>query len=299
MVCIISKTKEYSTDTILDWLSIYTVNNQRINCNVLYNSFNEIEIKSKSDKIYLYVRKFASFQYQRDPLLNYIGKEQRQYLFEVLESNQTKIVIGSSKITEPNRISTIQKAQEVGLKIPDYLITTSKITLLKFLDVHQSVITKPLVAPPNILINAIDIAFRTSKVLLEDVKQINDSFYPTFFQEQIKRDYEVRLFYLKGKCWAMAFVVKEKNETSPDIWNIKRRREVPILVPQDIQIKVKNFMDLAGYNTGSLDFIISGKKWYFLELNPSGQYDFVSKSCNYFLDREIAKVLKNETAKTA
>ncbi|MDO9254630.1 MAG: hypothetical protein Q7U54_03885 [Bacteroidales bacterium] len=51
-------------------------------------------------------------------------------------------------------------------------------------------------------------------------------------------------------------------------------------------------------NMGSIDIIKSIEgKYYFLEINPVGQYDFVSFHCNYNIHMEIAKYLSDGNTK--
>lgn len=293
MVSIISIRSDYSTDRLMDWSFFLELNFKRINT----DNQTSFSIDEMSNMNYIFFRKYKSPKITQINIGNYIRKEIKQCWIEFLEFSKNAIILGNGKLDDPSRINPLEIAQDVGLLIPHFLITTSKSDLISFIEKHNRVICKPLMAPPNLIIDKTDFGFRTAEVFYDDVKEINNFFYPTFFQKLIPRDYEVRLFYLKGKCYAMAFIIKGENETSPDIWNIKRRREVPILVPDEIQQKVKKFMEAMDYDIGSLDFIITGENWYFLELNPSGQYDFVSKSCNYFLDREIAKQLNEEYEK--
>ena len=45
-------------------------------------------------------------------------------------------------------------------------------------------------------------------------------------------------------------------------------------------------------NTGSIDLVLGQDgKYYFLEVNPCGQYRMTSDPCNYYLDKLIAKTL--------
>jgi D-alanine-D-alanine ligase-like ATP-grasp enzyme len=50
--------------------------------------------------------------------------------------------------------------------------------------------------------------------------------------------------------------------------------------------------------TGSVDFILDqNDKYYFLEVNPIGQFGMVSYPCNYNLEKKVAYFLINETEK--
>ena len=53
-------------------------------------------------------------------------------------------------------------------------------------------------------------------------------------------------------------------------------------------------MKLLGLISGSIDLILSNNKdYYFLEVNPEGQYDWVSVFGGYNLDKKIAKYMIN------
>lgn len=288
---IITISNDYSTDRVIDWCLHLGRQVKRINTDETI--FPRLSVNTVRKKAHCYFRKLRIASFDKSLLNQYWRKELIQFWKEYIKSIPDEYLLGGKEFEEPARISTILTARKVGFRIPASLITTSKTELLKFLDSYGSLITKPLTPPINMVIDDMDIAFRVSKIHRSDVEQVDDRFYPTFFQQMIPRDYEVRLFYLKGKCWAMAFVVKKENEISPDIWNIIKRREVPIVIPDKIQKMVKKFMEMMGRKIGSLDFIISDQYWFFLELNPSGQYDFVSKNCNYFLDREIATLINS------
>ena len=46
----------------------------------------------------------------------------------------------------------------------------------------------------------------------------------------------------------------------------------------------------TGINSGSIDMIVDHKdNFYFLEINPVGQFEWVSYFCNYGIEQEIAK----------
>ena len=53
-------------------------------------------------------------------------------------------------------------------------------------------------------------------------------------------------------------------------------------------------MRLADLETGSLDLIYSKTgQYYFLEVNPGGQFSMVSIPCNYNLEKKVAEYLIN------
>ncbi|MPT35513.1 MAG: hypothetical protein E2604_10600 [Flavobacterium sp.] len=58
------------------------------------------------------------------------------------------------------------------------------------------------------------------------------------------------------------------------------------------KIKLKKLMKVLKLNSGSIDMLVSSNNEYvFLEVNPIGQFGQVSKPCNYYLEKQIAKEL--------
>lgn len=56
--------------------------------------------------------------------------------------------------------------------------------------------------------------------------------------------------------------------------------------------KLNKLMKLLKLNTGSIDMIVDHNNNYiFLEVNPVGQFVAYGEFCNYYLDREMAKIL--------
>lgn len=66
---------------------------------------------------------------------------------------------------------------------------------------------------------------------------------------------------------------------------------MPYCLPKNIEQKIHLLMQSLDLNSGSLDFIKSGSKYYFLEVNPVGQFLGMSVLCNYLLEKEIAEYL--------
>jgi len=66
-------------------------------------------------------------------------------------------------------------------------------------------------------------------------------------------------------------------------------------LPGDMENKIRDFMDRANLNTGSIDLLRTESGYFFLEVNPVGQYLAPSEHCNYSLEFEISEFLKYES----
>ncbi|WP_238586871.1 hypothetical protein [Chryseobacterium sp. Leaf405] len=125
-------------------------------------------------------------------------------------------------------------------------------------------------------------------------KKENEDFFITFFQEKIEKDFEIRSFYLKGEIWSMAIFSQNDDNTKVDSRKYNGKiinRNVRYNLPKDLEEKIILLMNKLDLSSGSLDFIKSGNKFYFLEVNPVGQFGNVSFYCNYDLAYKLAENL--------
>ena len=120
-----------------------------------------------------------------------------------------------------------------------------------------------------------------------------DEFYSSFFQYEIDKEYEIRIFYLDEKCYSISFHSNSSNVDMRDNYSISHYE--PYKLPVSIEVKIVSFMKKMDLISGSIDLIKSKTGEYiFLEVNPNGQYDWVSQYGGYNLNQKIAKFLINK-----
>ena len=93
----------------------------------------------------------------------------------------------------------------------------------------------------------------------------------------------------------MAIYSQQNKSTSIDYRRYDQtdpNRCVPFELPNDIKQSIFLLFEKLKLDSGSVDLIYStSKKFYFLEVNPNGQFGNLSKNCNYFIEKEIANYL--------
>lgn len=208
-----------------------------------------------------------------------------------------------------NKIYNLSHANDAGLCIPETLLTNNMEELLDFSLTYDPIITK------DIEFNSFQFIFEENSqvfvhqpvhILSKNDIQIQSSKYDgekfghfSMYQQYIEKKYELRIFYLKGKFYPMAIFSQASEKTKIDFRNYDKERPnrcVPYKLPQEIEQKLICFMQSIDMNSGSIDMIYTPEGEYvFLEVNPVGQFQWLSKSCNYDIEREIALDLINET----
>ena len=195
-----------------------------------------------------------------------------------------------------DKIEVLLAAAESGLKTPDWVICNTKSTLAEFARKHSSIITKPLGEVTNYKEDNNTLKYVRTEIV--DQLAINDmpeSFFPSLFQEYIEKDIEIRSFFLEDNFYSMAIFTQLDSKTKVDFRNYNDKhpnRNVPFQIPNFIEEKLSKLMKKLDLNTGSIDLILNTKgDFYFLEVNPVGQFGMTSKPCNYYLEKKIAKFL--------
>jgi ATP-GRASP peptide maturase of grasp-with-spasm system len=186
-----------------------------------------------------------------------------------------------------NKLLVLGKAKGIGFDVPTYYLAENTDDVI----VNET-ITKTITGN-SILENFDENCDGLMYTTIIEKKEDRD-FFISFFQEKVEKDFEIRTFYLNGKCWSMAIFSQKDEQTKIDFrrYNKKKpNRNVRYNLPKIIEDKIHLLMKALDLNCGSLDFIKKGEQYYFLEVNPIGQFGNVSYHCNYELFKEVAEAL--------
>ena len=227
------------------------------------------------------------FKYLRS---NYISHQSR-FLDAVL--NDPEYTIGKIDY-RLNKYEVLVLAEKAGMTVPPTLISGEKDKVKEFFLTHgEDIITKSLyniIPLSGALEEGFNIKCYTQRIV--SLENLPDTFYPTLFQKNIKKKYELRVFYLDKECFAAAILSQDKDRSQQDYRNADRsvpNRIVPYNVSPKLKSQIINLMNSVGLNTGSLD-IMMGQDGipYFLEINPIGQYGWINSACNYGISHALA-----------
>jgi len=194
-----------------------------------------------------------------------------------------------------NKMDILKKAVECGLKVPVSLVCNRKKELQEFKSKYHKIITKPLSEVFNFNLGNYNYFCLTEIITENTIKGLNDVFFPSLFQQYIEKEIELRVFYLNGRFYPMAIFSQLDSTTTVDFRNYNREnpnRNVPFKLPIIVEERLSRLMFILDLNTGSIDLILTkDNEYYFLEVNPVGQFGMTSHPCNYYLEKEIAKTL--------
>lgn len=325
MLFIISISKVRSTSDVIEWLlkfnidffrlnldnlDSYSISIQASNVNGNYFNINKIDepninVDSRFIKC-VWLRKMTnsfrtkndlSFKDVPDILLKMAASEERTYfnrsifnmLYHLPWLNHFESAIN-------DKTQTLLYASEVGLCIPNTIISTSNSALHEFTNNYKNVIIKPIY---NVFYlnskNKLFIPY-TNVISKNMINKFPEIIFPNLLQEKIEKQYEIRAFFLDEKFYSMCIFSQNNKNTSVDFRKydyVKPNRTVSYILPDDIENKLRLLMRKMNINSGSIDLIKSVRNEYvFLEVNPVGQFGMVSYPCNYCLKSKIAECIK-------
>lgn len=315
MILILSTPTDLDTQNVIDWLVDYNATFFRLNDEDLlngnvefyYDLYDESQTYFRQDnrKVFLkdisivWFRKFGFLKSyekvfnRRSDITRYLYTEfsvMRSIIFNLLDHKKWLY----RKQNMPTKLEVLKVANDCGLNIPKTKILSNKKSLDAFFESNnKNVLTKSLGEGKHVDYDNANYPFFTKKI--ENTNGILEKFSPTLFQNYVDKILELRVFYLDGDCYSMAIFSQNNPKTKIDFRSYdldNPTRYVPYSLPNNMKVRINNMMNKLGLNTGSIDMIhATDNKYYFLEVNPAGQFGMTSTPCNYNLHKKVAHYL--------
>lgn len=316
------------TNMVIDWLSFYEAEFLRINGDDFSNNirfkidFKKREIRSKTNRIdnksinvvwfrrwknpYNQTTFFDKFKEEKfssedvlliekfHKFLNHEEQKMANACFSIF--NKVLWIPKPEKAKgSVNKLEILLMAESNGLKVPNTIITNGKKDVIEFFKKNKSIITKPISEATTMIYKGILVPMFTKIVSRSEANLFPNTFFPSLFQENIRKQFEVRTFIHRDKIYSMAIFSQRDTKTNTDFRNYneeKPNRYIPFLLPKDIEQNLFNLLKDLDLVTGSVDLICDvNNNYYFLEINPVGQFGMVSLNCNYNIEKMIAEDL--------
>ncbi len=316
-IIIQSESTDRSTDDVVAWLNYF---NQLDNLVTFFDDYpitrfcldysdTELLVNingntfSTSDRYWYRRGEFRINSYlksQYKEVNHYLLHSQLRSISSILDAPLYKSQLNCYRDNYIEKLQMLNDARKVGLMIPPTLYTDSIDKVRAFIHKHTSIITKTTIVPFGtvVLDKTYKFSSGTIKLDINDLNGMPDHFLPTIFQKYVEKKYEIRTFYLNETCYSMAIFSQMDNATLVDCREDTEKtiRKVPYKLPAEYEKKLFNLMDIYSLNSCSIDTIVTpNNEFYFLEINPVGQFQWLSKNCNYQIEKKIAQYLKQES----
>lgn len=303
---IISNTKDFSTDLVTYELNIQKYKYLRINRDDLINfkvlldiynkQFNIIMNNKKYDlssikSIYFRAPTFVRTMNKRYTLEEQVHKSQWGSFLRnlVIFENIRWINSPADTYKAENKIFQLWIANKLKFNIPktivtntqDKCITDKKLYVVKSIDTAYFIDDK------------VDM-FTYSNILSgKEIKNSNLKLAPVFIQEYIYPKIDIRVTIIDKFVFAVKILNQDGLGIDKD-WRTIDKDELiyeEIKLPKEIENKLIDLMSYLNLKFAGIDLILSNKKYFFIEINPTGEWGWIQSNTKTRIDKKIVNYM--------
>lgn len=187
-------------------------------------------------------------------------------------------------------------AHKCGMQIPATCISNSPQKIKEFMQQVGGEFVAKMQSSFAIVKDNIEQVVFTTLLDPEDIEQLEDIQYcPMIFQEKIEKKLELRVTIVGYEFFAFSIDSQKQEDTKID-WRKDGLSLInewkPFQLPERIKKSLTLLMDYYQLNYGAIDLIVTpDDEYYFLEINPAGEYFWLDQMCGHAISQQIAKVL--------
>ncbi|HEX8333580.1 MAG TPA: hypothetical protein VF622_13250 [Segetibacter sp.] len=287
MILIITHKEDYTSDFLIGKLNSRNIPYFRFNCEDCLKSNISLHFGNAIDHSILTKGQFNAVWYRRTKLPSVTGlrEEEELYVLNEIDAFLSNLfqLIKAKWLSRPaalqlaeNKLLQLSLAQQIGFNIPKTLVTTNRDDLGDFFRSNEKTIIKPIGS------GRVDYADDTAKLIFSNIvptsvidKLETFELTPAIFQEYIDKEYELRITVVDNSVFAAKVNSQSDSETIVD-WRRKHLVFEPCDIPDEIGSRCLAMLKALNISFGAFDFIkASNGEYYFLEVNPNGQWAWI------------------------
>ena len=306
-VLIVSSTIDYSTDLVCCELERRGCSYLRINRDLFgkYNIVYDIDGQTMSFQIegkkYIVNNDSLKSIFFRAPVFfrysNKLALNEQLYRSQWGAFIRNLIVFDKAKwINHPvatyraeNKMLQLQIAKSVGMRIPKTFIGNHLPSIIKDNDYY---IVKALDAP--IFYDGEEEMFTYSTVLTgKYLTNSNLKDAPVILQEYLTPKIDYRVTVVNDRIFPTIIQIGDSGIEGD--WRKHGKSElsyIPAQLPNELEIKLHLIMDELGLTFGGIDLALCGDEFYFIEVNPTGEWGWLVKTAGHEIHKAIADYLE-------
>ncbi|MCB2212386.1 hypothetical protein KQI52_09780 [bacterium] len=296
MLTILTSDDDATSDFFCEFLDAEKADYNRLNVNTLVSS-NSIMINNNTtdytigtNRHKLYNNGIVWYRRPSPPKLARFNSDEREFLYrewlEIIDAISL-CLCDSIWINWPynnsladNKIYQMRIADKCGFNVPLWILTNSYSDIYEFVMLHQS-----LVKPLSYGSFGLDESMAIYSTILNptDIEENKVSHTPVLFQKVIHKAYDVRVTVFGDKVFAHKICPKDNFKKHIDWRAYEPNRLImsDINIPESVEVSIMKLMLHFKLRFSAIDFSVTEKNiWYFLDLNPNGQWGWLEIACN-------------------
>lgn len=197
--------------------------------------------------------------------------------------------------TRCSKLEQLGAARALGVRIPSTEISTDRAHLRRAIRAWPRAVTKAIQAGDPVEGTTTTTALRPDTGPDTGPDDAPPRSFPRLAQERVERAIELRIFYLAGQTWTLAMIPRRGATPPVDVREAELDQSfhlVPYDLPAALRAELARLMATLKLDTGSIDMLVGPDgRHTFLEVNPSGQLDWLARALNAPIERAIAEHL--------
>jgi glutathione synthase/RimK-type ligase-like ATP-grasp enzyme len=189
-----------------------------------------------------------------------------------------------------NKLYQLKIAREVGMTTPVTFVGNS---LPNSVDCKKDYIVKALDAA--LFYDQGKEMFTYSTIVTgEDLIQSEIQYAPIILQECLKNKIDVRVTVIGDKLYATSITCNGENIEGD--WRKHEKEHLVysrIVLPNDIQDSILNLMKVLELHFGGVDLAIVDGNYFFIEINPTGEWGWLTQVASLPIDKQIVDYMIN------
>lgn len=206
----------------------------------------------------------------------------------------------SQRLLEHNKLYQLKEVSDMGLAVPDTLITNNPDKLLQFCRNHKGTAAVKLLKGGWFVKEGSNVPLFvfTQKITEEEIRKRSDEIRlaPVLVQEYIEKKLELRITIVDKTIFTCAIHSQDSEQTKIDWrqYDFKNVKHEIWQLPAEIETKLLLLMKKWGLTYGAIDMILTPNGEYvFLEINPNGQWFWIEQLTGMQISKAIAETLAN------
>ena len=234
----------------------------------------KIEVPEELDEDYekIYLQEYGGLRYN---------------LMTVLENLPWINPYENERKIDGNKMFQLKVARKNNLTVPRTVFSNDEKAVISFF--HQYCNGKAIAKLHHAAAKTMSGESQIATMVIEEdtLEYLSDIAYcPMIFQPYIEKEYELRIMYVAGEF----FTGKINNSENAD-WRVAHEDYFwsAYELPEEIKLNLTSMMNEMGLYTGAID-MIKGRdgKYYFLEVNPQGEWGMLQKDLGFPIAQRIA-----------
>ncbi len=221
-------------------------------------------------------------------------------LYTTLETFWVNPPLINKHLIQHNKLFQLKVASQVGLEVPDTVITNDPERLIHFCEDHGGVIAIKMLKGDWFVEESDDKALFlfTQKITTQQIITHSDDIKlsPVFAEEYVEKALELRVTIVGDQIFACAIHSQDSDRTKTDWrrYDFENVSHEEYKIPEEIRNKLFLYMRQLGLVYGAIDMIVTPDgRYVFIEINPSGQWLWIEELTGMPISQAVAELLSN------